>query len=466
MLEAMAKLKAQLDDGNFGRRQINMCSARTGNMYSMYSENLVVSLFAGAGGFSFGFSQAGLKPRFGAEINRDACWSYELNVGSPCHQIDLSTIDPKAIKKLANGDQPFIVIGGPPCQGFSTAGPRNASDPRNRLIFNYLAIVEELSPRWFIFENVEGLLTSGSGQDLARLVREFVVLGYSVRLQKVNLAAYGVPQTRKRVLIIGNRMGVDFDFPPELYSYDSGKAKKASGLPMAPTLDEALGGLGRPSLDKSVISPYDSAIPSGSFDEVMRRGNGACGVTQHFQGQDTAEKVQIELLNPGQTMKDLPAEYWHDSFKRRANRRVADGTPTEKRGGAPSGIKRLHGNLQSLTITGAASREFIHPREHRPLTIRECARIQTFPDRYQWAGNSASVIQQIGNAVPPAAATVLAKHIQELDGKFGSGLQHSRINRSPTLLGFVLTDASGMSPALKTTQTLLAQLHQGSFTFE
>ena len=370
------------------------------------------------------------------------------------------------MKQMTAGQRPFIIIGGPPCQGFSTAGPRNAADPRNRLIFNYLAIVEELAPKWFIFENVEGLLTSGSGQDLVQLVREFVSLGYSVRLQKVNLAAYGVPQTRKRVLIIGNRMGLDFEFPSELYSYDSGKAKKASGLPMAPTLNEAIAGLGLPSFDKMSLANYCAIEPVGSFDRLMREGNSATGVTQHFQSQDNPEKLQIELLEPGQTMKDLPPEFWHDSFKRRANRRVADGTPTEKRGGAPSGIKRLHGNLQSLTITGAASREFIHPREHRPMTIRECARIQTFPDRYQWEGNSASVIQQIGNAVPPMAARVLATHIQQLDGKFGSGLQHSRQTNSPTLLGFVLTEASGMSPALKNTQALLAELDQGSLAFE
>ena len=432
----------------------------------MNTDHLVVSLFAGAGGFSYGFSQAGLKPRFGAEIDRDACRSYELNVGSPCHQVDLGTISPTAVKAMANGERPFIIIGGPPCQGFSTAGPRNATDPRNRLIFNYLAIVEALSPKWFIFENVEGLLTSGSGQDLARLVREFVSLGYSVRLQKVNLAAYGVPQTRKRVLIIGNRIGVDFDFPRELYSYDSGKAKKASALPMAPTLDEAIAGLGPASFDKSLLSAYDSIEPLSSFDELMRKGNNMLKVTQHFQSQESTEKLQIALLSPGQTMKDLPPEFWHDSFKRRANRRVADGTPSEKRGGAPSGIKRLHGDLQSLTITGAASREFIHPRKHRPLTIRECARIQTFPDQYQWEGNSASVIQQIGNAVPPMAAGILATHIQHLDGKFGSGLQHARQVGSPTLLGFVLTEASGMSPALKNTQALLAELHQRSFAFE
>ncbi|WP_201492612.1 DNA cytosine methyltransferase [Rubrivivax sp. A210] len=426
-------------------------------------DHLVVSLFAGAGGFSFGFSQAGLKPRFGAEINGDACRTYEANVGSPCHEVDLGTIGPTSVKALAGGERLFIVIGGPPCQGFSTAGPRNASDPRNRLIFNYLAIVEALSPRWFIFENVEGLLTSGCGRDLATLVQEFVVLGYSVRLQKVNLAAYGVPQTRKRVLIIGNRMGVDFDFPREMYSYDSGKARKASGLPMAPTLDEAVAGLGIPASERSRISPYISVDPQTPFDEVMRRGNASSGVTQHFQGENPVGKFQIELLGPGQTMKDLPPGLWPDSFKRRANRRVADGTPTEKRGGAPSGIKRLHGNLQSLTITGAASREFIHPRQHRPLTIRECARIQTFPDHYQWQGNSASVIQQIGNAVPPIAASVLARHILEVDGQFGSGLQHRRSESAPKLLGFVLTEASGMSPALRNTQALLAGMRRGSF---
>lgn len=430
----------------------------------MNHEHLVLSLFSGAGGFSYGFTQAGLKPLFGADINKDACRSYEMNVQSPCHQVDLGTIDPRTIKEMAGGRNPFVIIGGPPCQGFSTAGPRNAEDPRNRLIFNYLAIVEELAPRWFIFENVEGLLTSGGGHDLARLVGEFVGLGYCVRLQKVNFAAYGVPQTRKRVLIIGNRLGIDFDFPSELYSYDSGKAKKISGLPMAPTLDEAIAGLGPPALDKGAMSRYIFSDPANPFDALMRHGNDLPGVTQHFL--DASDKMQIELLKTGQTMKDLPPELWHKSFQRRANRRVSDGTPTERRGGAPSGIKRLHGNLQALTITGAANREFIHPREHRPLTIRECARIQTFPDRYQWGGNSASVIQQIGNAVPPLAACVLARHIQAVDGRFGSGLARASHSSRPGLLGFMLTEASGMSPALKTTKVLLAGINQGSFAFD
>ncbi len=430
----------------------------------MSKDDVIISLFAGAGGFSTGFSLAGLKPLFGAEINPDACQTYQLNVGSPCHQLDLSKVEPPQLEKLAGGRKPFVVIGGPPCQGFSTAGPRNSADHRNQLIFNYLNIVERLAPRWFIFENVEGLLTSGGGQDLARLVREFVAIGYSVRLQKVNLASYGVPQTRKRVLIIGNRLGIDFQFPEELFSFDSGKSKKTSGKPLAPSLAEAIAGLGPAATTKAAQVQYASAEPVNKFDARMREGNVEGSVTHHIR-VELAARMQLELLKPGQTMKDLPPELWHDSYNRRANRRVSDGTPTEKRGGAPSGIKRLRGNLQSLTITGAATRELIHPTENRPLTIRECARIQTFPDNYQWVGNSASVIQQIGNAVPPLAAERLAKHLQEIDGSFGADTQPAEV-KAAKLLGFVLTEAFGMSPALRSTEALLTEMHQEGFVFD
>jgi DNA (cytosine-5)-methyltransferase 1 len=142
-----------------------------------------------------------------------------------------------------------------------------------------------------------------------------------------------------------------------------------------------------------------------------------------------------------------------------------DGTPSENRGGAPSGIKRLYGNLQSLTITGAATREFIHPHENRPLTIRECARIQTFPDHYKFYGNTASITQQIGNAVPPLAALEIAKHLQKLDGAFGSAIQLPSRNFEPRLLGYFLTEATGMSGALQKTETLLGSLLQHELDF-
>lgn len=425
----------------------------------------VLSLFSGAGGFSYGFSNAGLSPVCGAEIDKDACATYEENIGSTCHNVDLSSVEPNFFRGALGGKEPFAVIGGPPCQGFSTAGSRDVQDPRNKLIFNYLRIVAEVRPRWFIFENVEGLLTSGHGVAVFALVQEFLGLGYSVRVHKINLAAYGVPQTRKRVLIIGNRLGVDFDMPPEMYSYDSGKSKKLNSKPLAPTLDQALGGLGVAVRSRAATAPYSTAEAVNCFDQLMRAGNNSGSVTEHFHLTDSKEEERYALLKPGQTMKDLPEEYWHDSFRRRAFRRVMDGTPSEKRGGAPSGIKRLHGDLQSLTITGAATREFIHPHEQRPLTIRECARIQTFPDNYRFHGNAASVTQQIGNAMPPMAASAIARHLQMLEGAFGSDIQSPVCGLEPRLLGFVLTEATGMSGALQETEMKLSSLLQPELDF-
>lgn len=422
----------------------------------------ILSLFSGAGGFSFGFASAGLRPLFGVEIDPDACRSYEANVGSPCHRHDLSRLDPEFFKGLLNGKAPLALIGGPPCQGFSTAGSRAAADPRNQLIFNYLHIVEEVRPRWFFFENVEGLLTSGQGDAVSALVREFLRIGYSVRLEKVNLAGYGVPQTRKRVLIIGNRLGIDFFLPEELCSYDSGKAHKHSGRPFAPTLVEALQGLGPATTRRTDAAAYATAGAATGYDALMREGHAHDAVSEHTDNTGAEDAYRYSLLAEGQTMKDLPEVYWHESFRRRAFRRVQDGTPTDKRGGAPSGIKRLHGDLQSLTITGVACREFIHPQLNRPLTIRECARLQSFPDRYQFSGNAASVMQQIGNAVPPLAAAVFAKHLLTLEGQSGSDLQSLPVSPSPRLLGYKLTEATGMSPALKRTESLLQGLLRDS----
>lgn len=424
----------------------------------------VISLFSGAGGFSFGFANAGLKPICGAEIDRDACATYEENINSTCHNIDLSAVKPSFFRDILGLKEPFAVIGGPPCQGFSTAGSRDPNDSRNQLIFNYLRIVAEVRPRWFVFENVEGLLTSGHGTAVFNLVQEFLRLGYSVRVHKTNLAAYGVPQTRKRVFIIGNRLGIDFTLPTELYSYDSGKSKKQNLNPFAPTLDQALEGLGVASLSRAMPIHYPATEATNSYDQLMRLNNTG-GITEHFHSTNPEDAARFALLKPGQTMRDLPEKYWHKSFKRRAFRRVIDGIPTENRGGAPSGIKRLYGNLQSLTITGASTREFIHPHENRPLTIRECARIQSFPDDYKFHGHAASITQQIGNAVPPLAALEIAKHLQKLDGAFGSAIQLPSRNFKPRLFGYFLTEATGMSEALQKTEILLGSLLQHELDF-
>ena len=424
------------------------------------SSDDVLALFSGAGGLSYGFGMAGAKPVAGAEIDADACRTYMKNLDSKCFEVDLANVNPKFFDETLRHLEPFAVIGGPPCQGFSTAGPRKASDPRNRLIFNYLEIVRNVNPRWFVFENVEGLLTSGRGEAVAALVERFLAFGYSLRLQKVNFAAYGVPQTRKRVLIIGNRLGVDFEFPEEICSFESGKSKKISSKELAPSVTSALQGLGTPSRSRDSTVEYLTARPRSEYDALMRTGNDANAVSQHWHSTEQEEAARFAHLSAGQSMKDLPEELWHPSFKRRAFRRVMDGTPTEKRGGAPSGIKRLNGDFNSLTITGAATREFIHPSENRTLTLRECARLQSFPDLYDFTGPANAVAQQIGNAVPPLAANHIAQHLLALDGRMGSDLGCAGSRKASRLIGFTLTDSLGMSGALRETEARLNKLLQ------
>jgi len=421
----------------------------------------VISIFSGAGGFSLGFSWAGLKPTIGIDNNRDACQTYQTNSKIKCHHKDLSELDSYELLNLVGKSEPFLMIGGPPCQGFSSAGLRSLSDKRNKLIFNYLKFVETIRPKWFVFENVEGLLTSGNGEAIFLLVKEFLKLGYFLKIHKINFASYGVPQTRKRVLIIGNNLNINFDFPKPLFSYDSGKSKSNADLPFAPTLLDAISGLGKANFVDKVSKNYPSNKFLNTYDELMRSGNEKKVISDHFYQISDADVCRASFLKEGYSMKDIPSRLWPPSFKKRAFRRVKDGTPTECRGGAPSGMKRLYGNKQALTITSAATREFFHPNENRPLTIRECARLQSFPDNFQFIGNSSSKIKQIGNAVPPIGAKFIAEMILKVDGLHGSGFLNKKDQQSfhqGTLLDFKLTDSNGMSPALKRTNELLRSL--------
>jgi DNA (cytosine-5)-methyltransferase 1 len=422
--------------------------------------NQIVSLFSGAGGLSQGFALAGCKPTAGVEINKDARQSYQENLGVPCFNLDLSSATPSHLRReLGIVGPPLAIVGGPPCQGFSSAGARSADDPRNRLIFNYLHIVEELSPRWFLFENVEGLLTANGGMSIYELALRFVRLGYVFRIEKVNFAGFGLPQARKRVVIVGNKLGLDFRFPAYTRSFDAGKHRSDFGLPPSPTLAEALAGLAVPAESASQRSTYSSDLPQNDYDAAMRRGNVSRTFEHHFFTPLSKQELErIAGLRPGQTMKDLPENLWHDSYRRRAFRRVMDGTPSERRGGAPSGLKRLRADLNSLTITGSATQEFVHPTANRTLTLRECARLQSFHDTYRFSGGPRSVAQQIGNAVPPIAAQLLGELILSLDGLLGSGKVVRIHPKRSGLLGFHLTSGTGMSPALAKTHSLLASV--------
>lgn len=383
-----------------------------------------ISLFAGAGGCSLGFKRAGVDIIKAYDNNKAAVNTYNRNFGDGIARVaDLSTLNPDIIANETNADkrQIDILIGGPPCQGFSSAGIRVCDDPRNKLIKNYVAILDRIKPKWFLMENVEGMLTLNGGSYVFEAIQGMIQAGYVVRLEKVYSHEYGVPQRRKRVIVLGNRVGIPFNFP-KIKNHACGKLFRNSSSSLRNVIEDI-------ESNHQFLDDHQPKILEGI---ALKR---------------------VSMLKEGQTMKDLPEQLQHESFKKRANRRVSDGTPTEKRGGAPSGIKRLVYDEPSLTITSAATREFIHPKLNRPLTIRECARIQTFPDTFHFCGNANEKIRQIGNAIPPKLAKVFANHL--------IGLASCKVKKKmlkPQLLGFSLTKSKGMSPALKLTEMKLQSL--------
>lgn len=374
-----------------------------------------ISLFAGAGGCSLGFSKYGITILGAYDIWKEAIDTYNYNFeGEKAHLTDLANCDFESIRNglgLQKGELDLI-IGGPPCQGFTTLGKRGEDDPRNKLLINYTKALETFYPRWFMMENVEGMLTTANGNFVIEAIDRMVKLGYTLCMKKVYMHEYGIPQRRKRVIIIGNREGKDFQFPKTVINASGFRYKN-----------------GVASLKDAIEDIESNDIPT----------------INHIRKQEDGIKLlRIKGLKEGGTMKDLPKELQHESYAKRSARRVCDGIPSEKRGGAPSGLKRLVYAEPCLTITGSCTGEFVHPTQDRMLTIRECARIQTFPDDFVFCGTDAQQEQQIGNAIPPLFANIMASQIYYCDHKLSRKLPKG-------LLYYDVTKSKAMSPALAAT---------------
>lgn len=374
----------------------------------------VVDFFCGAGGLSLGLREAGFETAHAFDWDDAAIMTYQFNLGNHVAKQDLS--NPVEVGPVD------VVAGGPPCQGFSSAGMRKSGDCRNSLVRDFADQILRLQPKAFIFENVEGFLTTDEGKHVFELLEPLVKGGYRIHLRKVNAANFGVPQHRKRVIGIGG-LGWDPSFPePSHTAFGAPGARLASKhLPLTQTLEEALFGL-----------PPASIQPPGILQGHW------------YKPLDGIDLERARALKPGETMRDLPQDLHHSSFTRRAYRRVMDGTPTERRGGAPAGIRRLRPDEPSKAITGGARSEFIHPYEDRSLTLRECARLQTFPDDFVVIGTTAEQGQLIGNAVPPRLARAVGiSLLRELRAGVVVGQYPG------ALLSFVPTLSDGASPVLR-----------------
>lgn len=383
----------------------------------------LVDLFCGAGGLATGFTQAGVKTVLASDNWPPAEKTYRSNY--PNHRFELADIRSLDLSKMLSSTVDatnLIVAGGPPCQGFSSAGARKRSDARNTLVSTFAEKAVSLRPAVIVFENVEGFLTLDSGRFVIDLLKPLIDSGYRVRLEKHNVANFGVPQLRKRVIGIA-ALGRN----PEPLQ----ETHYAHGMPGATLIAKE-----KPPVD-GVLTCLQNASPLQ--DDPLNKKRELTGL----------DLERVQHIPPGGTMRDLPEALQHHSWNARANRRVSDGMPTERRGGAPVGMRRLVAGEPSKAITSAATREFIHPVEDRFLTQREAALLQTFPASYEFIGNRAEINTLIGNAIPPQFAKAIADSVirtmsKTVDSSLRGGLDALR-----------LTNSSGVSPALARTIELV-----------
>ncbi|WP_436493588.1 DNA cytosine methyltransferase [Actinokineospora sp. HUAS TT18] len=331
----------------------------------------VIDLFAGCGGMTSGFTAAGFAPILAVEHNLRAAATYASNFGED-HTLcaDIATVS-----DIPRAD---VVIGGPPCQGFSNLGSRDVDDPRNQLWKEYLRIVAAARPSVFVVENVDRFLASS---EFALLTAEATRLGYALSSGTLLAADFGVPQRRKRAFVIGSRIG---PIPlPVGASPWAGVGTVLADLPARPATT---------ALPASSVTVFGVDVP-GRFKSL----------DLHLGRNPTALSLErYRHIPPGGGRFDLP-----DHLLPRCWR--------EKKTGTTDVMGRMRWDQPSLTIRTEFFKpekgQYLHPTWHRPITHLEAARLQTFPDSFEWCGTKAEIARQIGNAVPPTLAAALARQV-------------------------------------------------------
>ena len=328
-------------------------------------KNKIIDLFCGCGGLSLGFEEAGFESILAIDLWKDAIETYNFNrINKVGKCIDICSITNEELIKYKK--ECIGVIGGPPCQGFSTVGKRESSDPRNQLYKEYCRIVEIVQPMFFVLENVKGLLTLEQGFFKNDIVKRFSNLGYCVNYKILNASNYGVPQNRERVFFVGIK-NKKFSFPLELnYKITSseGISDLRQGMYLAP--------------ENNYQSLMHGSILSISNHEI----------TVH---SEETKKI-IAMIPDGGNIKSLPSEYWNIRKYNKA-------------------FERMNSNKPSNTVD-TGHRNYFHYNENRIPTVRENARLQSFPDSFIFKGCKTSQYKQVGNAVPPRLAYAIAKAIK------------------------------------------------------
>lgn len=344
-----------------------------------------IDLFAGCGGLSKGFMDAGFEIIVGVDNDQAALNTFKLNHnGAVAMNADLSkqtTFD--EIKRVAGERQIDVIIAGPPCQGFSLTGPRNFDDKRNMLYLAVLEMVRQYKPKGFIIENVTGMATLYDGQIKNEILKRFYNMGYNVECKILCAADYGVPQIRKRLVFLGVRKDLGRpQFPEPEFTPDTYRTCR-DALSDLPSLEGNLG---------AEEAEY-SSDPTTEYQLLMR---GKCTVLHNHVGTAHTQLVKdtIALVPEGGNYKDLPTG-WGESRK------------------FHEAWTRYDGNNPSKTID-TGHRNHFHYQYNRVPTIRENARLQSFPDDFVFTGTKTQQNRQVGNAVPPLLGQALGKALIEI----------------------------------------------------
>lgn len=376
----------------------------------------VADLFCGTGGFSKGFEDcqtANFRTVLGVDLLPTSVETFKANHK---HAIGIAS----DIRKISNADiveatnlkkeELDVVIGGPPCQGFSSIRPfrsSNDDDPRNNLFEEFASFVNYFRPKKFVLENVVGLATHKGGTTIEQIQDCFSNLGYTTDWRILNAAHYGVPQKRERLILIGSYGSSRINFPSPTHYFEGktighkvrsrhicvssgGHDLFSQALPLAVTAFEAISDL--PSIESGEFAENYTVKPTNNY-QAERRGSHT-KLTHHESTRHSAKMLEI-IKHSGENIHCIPKHLITSGFS--------------------SSYSRIAKDEPAVTITvnfvHPASNRCIHPTQNRALTIREGARIQSFDDKFEFFGSRTQIAKQIGNAVPPLLGKAIANAI-------------------------------------------------------
>ena len=319
-----------------------------------------IDLFCGAGGFSKGFDEENFENIFSNDCEKDFCKTYRENF--PKHKLvedKIENLSKKKILDLVKGKKIDVIIGGPPCQGFSIAGNigrKFIDDPRNHLFKEFVRVVDIIKPNFFVMENVERLFNHNNSKTKISIIKKFEEIGYYVECKVLNSLDFMVPQNRRRVVFIGSKVTKEIQFPTK-HSKDF------------LTIKNAIGDL--PKLKSGQKSRVKNHIAMNHSEQMLKK---------------------MSFVKDGSGRETIPKNI-------------------RPRSGDVRKYIRYNSSKPSICITGDMRKVF-HYSQNRALTVRELARIQTFSDSFIFKGSTISQQQQIGNAVPPKMARAIAKTLR------------------------------------------------------